>query len=203
MKTQHIVIMVKTPKAGRVKTRLSKDIGQISATYFYRSVVTNVVRRVSGDTRWQTVLAVAPDVDVLHPFWPSHLPRISQGQGDLGERMQNVMDVMPAGPTVIIGTDIPEIAPKHISAAFRALGGHDAVFGPADDGGYWLVGLKRSPRVLQTFDNVRWSSEHTLSDTLANLKNASVKQIMTLRDVDSGDEYQDLKSIASRLVLKM
>ncbi len=201
MTTKHLVIMVKTPKAGRVKTRLSRDIGQIPATYFYRSLVTNVIRRVSADTRWNTVLAVTPDTDIIHPFWPTHLPRIAQGQGDLGHRMQHVMETMPTGPTVIIGTDIPEIAPEHISTAFRALGSHDAVFGPADDGGYWLVGLRRSPRVLQPFKNVRWSSEHTLSDTLANLKEASIKQIMTLRDVDSGDEYHDLKSIASRLIL--
>ncbi len=193
--------MVKTPKAGKVKTRLSKDIGTIPATFFYRHMVRNVIRRVSSDPRWQTVLAVAPDTDLFHPFWPPHLYKMQQGSGDLGQRMQHVFDITPPGPTVIIGTDIPEIQPADIENAFRALGNNDAVIGPCDDGGYWLIGQKRIPQIHSIFKNVRWSSEHTLDDTLKNMKTIRVKKINELRDVDNGKEYYDLKSFGSRLVI--
>ena len=85
---------------------------------------------------------------------------------------------------MIVGTDVPGIRPAHIAEAFRLLGRHDAVFGPATDGGYWLVGLRRRPRVLRPFANVRWSSPHALADTLANLEGRTVAFVATLSDVD-------------------
>ena len=95
---RHLVVMVKTPIAGRVKTRLSRDVGTVCATYFYRTMVQNIIRRVSSDARWLTWLAIAPDKDLSHPFWPKHIRRLQQGEGDLGDRMQHVMDVLPPGP---------------------------------------------------------------------------------------------------------
>ncbi len=88
------------------------------------------------------------------------------------------------GPTCIIGADIPGIQPHHIAEAFCALGDHDAVFGPAPDGGYWLVGLKERPR-SGLFKNVRWSTEHALSDSRATLGNARIATVATLADVDT------------------
>jgi glycosyltransferase A (GT-A) superfamily protein (DUF2064 family) len=99
--------------------------------------------------------------------------------------MQRIFDRLPPGPALIVGTDVPGITPSHIAHAFHLLGRHDAVFGPAADGGYWLVGLKRRPRVLRIFAGVRWSSPHALADTLANLRGRwSVAFIATLNDVD-------------------
>ncbi|MGH6660397.1 MAG: DUF2064 domain-containing protein, partial [Rhodospirillales bacterium] len=71
-----------------------------------------------------------------------------------------------------------------------ALGRADAVFGPAADGGYWLVGLRRRPRRLRLFEGVRWSSEHALADTLANLGGRPHVLLETLEDVDDGAAYQ-------------
>jgi glycosyltransferase A (GT-A) superfamily protein (DUF2064 family) len=99
--------------------------------------------------------------------------------------MQRLFDRAPPGPLVLIGTDIPGITPAHIAAAFRLLGRHDAVFGPAADGGYWLVGLRRRPCVLRPFRGVRWSTQHALADTLANLRSRSVAHLPTLADVDT------------------
>jgi glycosyltransferase A (GT-A) superfamily protein (DUF2064 family) len=95
-----------------------------------------------------------------------------------------MMERMPLGPVVIVGTDVPGIMPAHIAEAFRSLGRHDAVFGPAVDGGYWLVGLKRRPRLLIPFARVRWSSPHALADTLANLEGRALAFVATLSDVD-------------------
>jgi glycosyltransferase A (GT-A) superfamily protein (DUF2064 family) len=75
---------------------------------------------------------------------------------------------------------------SHIARAFRILGDHDAVFGPAPDGGYWLVGLKRSARPpAGLFEGVRWSTEHALSDSVESLANTSVAFIDALQDVDT------------------
>jgi glycosyltransferase A (GT-A) superfamily protein (DUF2064 family) len=98
--------------------------------------------------------------------------------------MQRIFDSLPPGPVVIVGTDIPGIRPAHIAAAFRRLGDHDAVLGPATDGGYWLVGLRRRPYALRPFARVRWSGSHALADTLANLEGRRVALVATLGDVD-------------------
>lgn len=195
-----LVIMVKTPKMGHVKTRLAKHIGAAQACCFYRSLCTNVIARLSAETRWRTVLAVAPDTDVMHPFWFPHVT-MAQSAGDLGQKMQHVFESLPPGPAVIIGTDIPEIQQGHIADAFDALGCSDIVLGPADDGGYWLVGQKRVPRILSIFENVRWSSQFTLADTMRNCEGYDVVQLNMLRDVDTVQDYNSLKHIAERRIL--
>ena len=136
-------------------------------------------------------MAVAPDVDGLNSrIWPKNLDRWPQGQGDLGDRMGRIFRHAPSGPVVIIGADIPDITPELINDAFTALGNHDAVVGPAPDGGYWLIGLKRGAKPVPTtlFQNVRWSHAQTLNDTLRSLNTNSVKRIATLNDVDTVDD---------------
>jgi glycosyltransferase A (GT-A) superfamily protein (DUF2064 family) len=93
----------------------------------------------------------------------------------------------------LVGTDIPSLGPRHIAEAFRLLGHHDVVFGPAADGGFWLVGARRSPRLPPLFGQVRWSSPHTLEDALAGLpRRVSVGIAATLQDVDDGEAYRRL-----------
>lgn len=191
--TRQLVVMAKAPRLGRVKTRLAKGIGAVEAARFYRRTSHDLLRRVGADPRWQTVLALAPDISVHEKgVWPEGVPRIAQGPGDLGHRMGRLMRDLPPGPVVIIGSDIPDIAAPHIADAFDVLGRHDAVFGPADDGGYWLVGLSRFPRVADIFDGVRWSGEHALADTRANADRAglSVAMLETLIDVDTADDFK-------------
>jgi rSAM/selenodomain-associated transferase 1 len=179
-----LVIMAKAPVAGAVKTRLAREVGVTQATRFARAATAALLARVGADPRWQTVVAVAPDTAAASRCWPRGLPRMRQGRGDLGQRMQRIFDSLPPGPALIVGTDVPGIAPAHIARAFRLLGAHDAVFGPAADGGYWLVGLKRRPRRLSIFADVRWSSPHALADTLGNLRGRTVAFAATLSDVD-------------------
>lgn len=183
-----LVVFAKAPRMGRVKTRLARDIGTVQAWGFYRHALASLLRRLD-DPRWQLVLAVAPDTAVGGPAWPSHLPQFGQGTGDLGQRMQRAFNIMAPGPVVIIGADIPDIRTDHIAAAFRALGDHDAVFGPADDGGYWLVGQRRQPRIWQMFEDVRWSGPHALSDTKRNLKGARIAALNVLSDIDDGADF--------------
>ena len=95
----------------------------------------------------------------------------------------------PPGPVCLIGADVPGIDRQRIAEAFAALGRNDMVFGPAPDGGFWLIGAKRgatlSPRV---FDGVRWSTRHALADTRAKLPGKRIGLVATLRDVDTADD---------------
>jgi hypothetical protein len=121
------------------------------------------------------------------------MPVVGQGGGDLGERMRRALAGCPPGPAVLVGSDIPALGPDHITEAFRLLGRHEIVFGPAADGGFWLVGARRSPRLRPLFGKVRWSSPHALQDTLADLPHtASVGFAATLEDVDDGEAYRRL-----------
>jgi len=187
-----LVVMVKEPHPGRVKTRLGRDIGMTAAAWWFRHQTRKLLNRLE-DPRWTVLLAVSPDREGLNSrIWPVHLPRVAQGRGDLGDRMGRLFQGLPHGPVAIIGADIPEISKSHIAEAFRALGNHDAVFGPAPDGGYWLIGLKRSRAVSSTlFQGVRWSTEHALADTKASIPTLRTAHIATLQDIDT---VADLKT---------
>ncbi|MFT4716468.1 MAG: rSAM/selenodomain-associated transferase 1 [Paracoccaceae bacterium] len=182
--------MVKEPRPGRVKTRLGADIGLVQSAWWFRHQSQRLIRKLSNDPRWQTVLAVSPDAEGLASrSWPSNVARVPQGQGNLGDRMARVFRNTLPGPVAIIGADIPDISPKHVARAFRALGNHDAVFGPAFDGGYWLVGLKCNARVPPgIFKGVRWSSEFALADSEASLKGRQIARIETLQDIDTAKD---------------
>ena len=183
-----VVIMVKEPQAGRVKTRLGRDIGMTTAAWWFRHQTRRLIESLSRDKRWQLRLAVSPAPQALHSrVWPSGIPRDPQIRGDLGQRMRHILEDTPRGPVVIIGGNIPGITPAIIRDAFKVLAGKDCVFGPAEDGGYWLMGMRRGARPLpaQLFEDVRWSCAHTLSDTLETLGGASVGFATQLRDVDT------------------
>lgn len=193
--------MVKEPRAGRVKTRLAREIGVVAATQFYRHAAAAVVGRLSRAHDYETWLSVSPDTAVRGRAWNRHVPRRRQGGGDLGARMQRIMDWPGRGPVMVIGTDIPAIEPRHIREAFRRLGSGDAVLGPTPDGGYWLVGLSRSPRILKPFGGVRWSSEQALADTVRNLAGSRVVLAATLADVDDADEWLQVRGWSGRRTL--
>ena len=202
----HLVIMAKMPVMGRVKTRLARDTGSVTACCFYRHTVRSVIRRLAGDSRWRTVLALSPDqaVNGRGLGVPSRLCiRTGQGGGSLGQRMQRIFDIMPPGPVLIVGTDIPQMRPGHIAAALRVLRAHDGVVGPAGDGGYWLIGLRRSPRILRPFAGVRWSGPHALDDTLANLGACRIGLAARLNDVDDGADLALVRRFAGRVVLPL
>src|SRR6266849_887762 len=149
--SRHLVIFLRAPRLGRVKSRLAAGIGALAALRFYRLATARLLRRVARDRRWRCHVWITPDRAARRPPWRA-----------------------------------AAIRPAHIAASFRALGDHQAVFGPAADGGYWLVGLRRRPCLpRRLFERVRWSSEHALADTLAGLpKGLSVAWLETLEDVD-------------------
>lgn len=195
----HLVIFARLPYLGSGKRRLAKGIGALEALRFQRAMLRIALRRLAGDRRWITWLAMTPQPPCPPP---GRVRLVSQGGGSLGERMERVARALPPGPVVIVGSDIPGISAVEVGKAFDLLGHHDAVFGPAPDGGYWLIGLRRRLRFLAPFDGVRWSSEHALADTLHNLRRQRVGFVATLDDVDDAADLErhraTLRSFAGR-----
>ena len=190
---RHLVLFVRAPRLGVGKRRLARDIGDVAALRFERVMLGLLCRRLVRDRRWRLRLAVTPERSRHGRRWPPGVKIVGQGGGDLGERMRRALAACPPGPAVLVGSDLPEMRAMHIAAAFRLLGRHDLVFGPAADGGFWLVGARRSPRLPPLFGPVRWSTPHALSDALANLPpGVSVGFAARLDDVDDGAAHRRL-----------
>jgi len=185
-----LVIFVKEPRFGIVKTRLARDIGRFNAWIFYRQTLRGLINRI-GCGNWKTVICVSPD-RYKGNFFDLRYDVIKQGGGDLGSRMQRVFDKVGSGPLVLVGGDIPTIKKHHIKRAFDTLKKNDTIFGPATDGGFWLVGMRRRRARISPFKNVRWSSEYALFDTLENihLRN-SVDFIDILSDIDCAEDLNE------------
>ena len=160
-----LILFARTPRLGAVKRRLAAGIGRMAALRFHRLTLEETLRRLARDARWRSVLCVTAGTY----RWPRGITRIAQDRGGLGERMARAIAAMPPGPVVLVGSDIPGIAPAHIARALHALAAGDTVFGPAGDGGYWLVGVRDRALLRGLFRGVRWSTDHALADTIANL----------------------------------
>ncbi|HZK90940.1 MAG TPA: DUF2064 domain-containing protein [Stellaceae bacterium] len=190
---RHLILFVRLPRLGAGKKRLARDIGAVAALRFERLMLARSLRRLGRDRRWQLRLAVTPDRAARR--WSGGGKIMPQGAGDLGERMRRALAACPPGPALLVGSDIADLAAPRIAAAFALLGRHDVVFGPATDGGFWLVGCRHRP---PEFGDVRWSSRHALADVLANLPPAvSVGFAARLDDIDDGAAYRRAPSFRS------
>lgn len=192
--------MAKEPRLGTVKTRLGREIGAVAATGFYRCVTANLIRRLARDRRWHTVLAVAPDNALASTFWPEDVDRLPQGPGDIGQRMARQLSRDRNSPTVLVGSDIPGLRASHIAEAFALLRRHQVVFGPAEDGGFWLIGVNSRVPLAGLFDGVRWSSPHALADTLKNVVGLRVALAARLPDVDDAASYRRAAHAGMRVI---
>ena len=192
---RHLVVMAKPPLMGRAKSRLAADVGPARAASFCRLATGRLLARLGADPRWEARLCVNARPGEGYACWPRAVPRMAQGGGDLGDRMRRALDALPPGPAVILGTDSPQVEPHDVADAFAALGRADAVFGPAEDGGYWLVGLARRCPAPNLFAGVRWSTEHALADTARSLPGGfSVATLRTLTDVDDAAGLRRLRA---------
>ena len=180
-----IGIFARHPVAGRVKTRLSPALPAGMAARLYAAMLedTLAAARASGLDRqvWWA--------DDGEARGEAGLAERRQEGADLGERMtaaMNAMLVSPIDRAVIVGSDCPALAAEHLAAAFAAMDGADVVLGPAEDGGYWLVGMRRRTAVA-IVRNIHWSSPSALADTLSQAKRAGlpVRTLPTLPDVDT------------------
>lgn len=166
-----IIVFAKAPEPGAVKTRLIPALGAEGAARLSARLIRDTLDRAGGCALAPVELHVSPDT--AHPFFRSlaDCPPLRAQQGaDLGERMQAALAaaLTGAGFAVLIGTDCPVLDCAYLEQACAALaGGRDAVLGPADDGGYVLIGLRRADARL--FAGVDWGSTRVLAQTRARL----------------------------------
>jgi rSAM/selenodomain-associated transferase 1 len=191
---RHLVLFVRAPQLGGGKRRLARAIGDVATLRFERLMIALLLRRLARGRRWQLRIAVTPDKARRRAcHWRRGIETAGQGSGDLGVRMRRALAACPPGPVVLVGGDIPALRAHHVAAAFRVLGNRDLVFGPAEDGGFWLVGARRRPRLPRLFERVRWSGPDALADTLGGLPHGVMMGFVErLEDVDDGDAYRRL-----------
>lgn len=194
MRRAHLLIYAKPPRMGLAKTRLARSLG--SPTQARRIAMMTLARtmRAAMAGPWTPVLYTAPDRalgESLGGIWPASLDRRSQGHGDLTDRLNKGLTEAPPGPVLFIGADAPDLSPALIRRAIRALHTHDAVFGPATDGGFWLFGLNKTARTRSPFGTVRWSGPHAMADVRGNLPTGSrVAELPTLIDLDEAEDWR-------------
>jgi rSAM/selenodomain-associated transferase 1 len=192
MTSNKLIIFVKAPRPGFVKTRLASTIGASEAVRAYRRLVETLLGRLANLTTVE--LRYSPD-DALREIQPWLRPDWEarpQTLGDLGQRLNSAFaETFGAGSerVVIIGSDCPEVEPADIQKAWTALLAHDVVLGPATDGGYWLIGLRQSQPFL--FQDMAWSTAAVMPETLKRIQAArlGVHLLRPLSDIDTEADW--------------
>ena len=190
MPEPRIIVFVKAPRPGFVKTRLAGAIGDEEACEAYRRLTETVLARLTSlphvEIRFTPDDAKDEIIAWLHKGWVA----APQGEGDLGQRMHRAF-MEADGAAIIIGSDCPYLEPSDIETAAKALQTHDMVLGPAADGGYWLIGLTAPHPAL--FEGIHWGTDTVLAETLANAEsiNLSSQLLRELIDVDSVNDWKD------------
>lgn len=190
MSNSLIMVFVRNPELGRVKTRLAKTIGDQAALEIYEILskhTAKIISEIDSDK-----LIFYSDKIQENDIWTAiNCKKQIQTKGDLGEKM---LDAFQYGfslgykKIIIIGSDLYSLRPKHIESAFEQLENYDVVIGPALDGGYYLLGLNSV--IPEIFKQKQWSTSSILKDTLSDLKKFNVNLLEPLNDIDT---YEDLK----------
>jgi len=195
MSINHLIIFVKNPELGKVKTRLAKTIGDEKALHIYKLLL---------EQTFQITLPVLAEKKVYYSEFIQNIDQfndliyekhIQVGEG-LGDKMYHAFKHSFgewAHKVIIIGSDCFELNSGIIEEAFKALEENDYVLGPAKDGGYYLLGMKALNRAV--FENKEWSTENVFLDTLLDIKNQKKSHYLlpTLSDVDREEDLGDLR----------
>jgi rSAM/selenodomain-associated transferase 1 len=185
-----LIVFARHPVAGRVKTRLSPALPPALAASLYNALLADTLAAVAGcgGARRELWWADEASAEALAVAVPAGFAQRQQGAGNLGARLSEASAAALAEPNArvaIIGSDAPALTAAHLDAAFAALDAHDVVLGPASDGGYWLIALRRPAPVL--FEGLAWSTSAVLRETRARAERAglSVALLETLSDLDT------------------
>ena len=183
-----ICIFAKPPVAGQVKTRLAAALGPERAADLARAFLDDTIAAVTALSWTQAALATTEPV-------PTRLPVLLQGEGDLGARIERVLRaaLQRAAFAIAIGADAPALPGRLLEAARAALADADAVIGPADDGGFYLLGLRACPEGL--LSDLPWSSSDTYTRTLERLRSRGLRVEVLERwfDVDRVEDLDRLR----------
>ncbi len=220
-----LIIFLKYPEPGRVKTRLAKAIGNDKACTIYKLLAEDVIKNVfpeSSQAYDVCILFTPTDKEdevkdwlkpILHTIQRGTIQCIPQEGTTLGEKMSNafqrIFQERPYNKGLVIGTDCPGIHARLLGKAFEALKEKDIVIGPCKDGGYYLLGMSRSipsrsnqGSILDLFIDIDWSTDRVFDQTMKKVyKNALSYHILeTLTDIDT---IEDLSQMSSKLSLTL
>ncbi len=203
MRRNILVLFLRFPMLGQGKTRLAKDIGSAAAVCFQRHSIARLIRNLNGSPLWELRLLMTPDrARYEMPFAP--LLPLPQGGGSFGERLFHIFSLFPGANIMIIGSDQPYLEAGTIAHAFKMLGSHHAVIGPAKDGGFYLCGFAPRPfapfgagRFSENpFRNIRFSTRFAGADLLRNLKPYKTALLAPMEDVDCAASLKRAKAEA-------
>ncbi len=191
MMKEALVIFTKNPEVGKVKTRLAATLGNEAAL----SVYEHLLSHTASITNYLSVdkFVFYSSHFLEEDIWDNkHFFKQVQAGSDLGEKMKNAFDATFQNgydKIVIIGTDCPDLNAGIIMNAFAYLNSHDVVIGPAEDGGYYLLGMKT--RHSEIFQNISWSSDKVLKQTIAicEVLKLSYHLLPELSDIDNEDDF--------------
>jgi uncharacterized protein len=193
--SERLIIFTRYPEPGKAKTRLIPALGDVAAADLHRQMTEQTLARVKLLQQSHPVSVevwfAGGDRDRMQTWLGADLQYQPQPEGDLGSRMTQAFQVgfdRGVKASVIVGTDCPELTVALLTAAFQALQQTDLVLGPATDGGYYLIGLRRSAPEL--FESISWSTDRVFQQTVAvaSKLNLSLSCLPMLADVDRPED---------------
>lgn len=191
MKKEALLIFVRNPEAGKVKTRLAATVGAENALKIYRLLLEHT-RKITLSLSCDKFVYYSEAVEERDMWDNAYQKKVQQGN-TLGERMHHAFATAFADgyyKVMMIGSDNYELKTTHIEKAFQALETHDMAIGPARDGGYYLLGMKTLHPAV--FKGKKWSTSTVLADTLEEVKEKKVQLLETLNDIDT---YEDIRTV--------
>jgi rSAM/selenodomain-associated transferase 1 len=195
------IVFVRNPELGKVKTRLSKTIGDKYALKIYILLLKHtesVLHKVSSDK----VVYYSEEIQEDDLWNESLYQKKLQNGSDLGERMEHAFETAFKDGyqnVVIVGSDLIDLKPTHIENAFKVLENHDLVIGPSLDGGYYLLGMKTLHSAV--FKNKQWGTDSVLKTTLKDLQQENVKLLEALNDIDTFEDLKDQPELIKNIKL--
>jgi uncharacterized protein len=189
-----LIILVKEPVPGKVKTRLALSVGSAAAASIYRKMAERIWRATASPEYVRWLMFAPADAGACIKGWLPGADRyLPQAEGDLGDRLADAFrNAFEAGAqsVIAVGTDVPDLSSGSICYAFGQLEAHPAVLGPSPDGGYWSIGLRR--HCVQAFQGIPWSSPNTFLRTVQALSRCGLtpRCLESLQDVDNLEDLQ-------------
>jgi len=189
-----LIVFVKYPEPGKVKTRIARELGAERAAHIYSQMAKRIIGKVWRPDAYRAVIFFDPqyrEMDVRSWLGIDNVSYAPQSTGTIGDKMSNAFERVfseGAGKAVLIGTDVPEITADIVITACGMLNDTDVVLGPSYDGGYYLIGLRRFEPAL--FRDIDWGTATVFDRTLNRIieKNLSHKSLDTLKDVDTAGD---------------
>ncbi|MBD3169373.1 MAG: DUF2064 domain-containing protein [candidate division Zixibacteria bacterium] len=195
-KSKNVLVMfARDPVPGECKTRLTPHLNEDQSANLYKAFIRDLLDKLKGSEYYDFYVYLYHS-NIVDSFWATFEVELRPQQGEnLGERMLNAFaELFNEGyeKAVIIGSDVPTIDIADIGEAFKALETDGIVLGPAEDGGYYLIGLKHAYQ--QLFEDIDWGSSGVYSSTLSRIKELSINlyELKLRNDVDTIDDLRRL-----------